>query len=431
MAATVRLFSTSLRYACDRNSKALLVTVLRLRNLARLQQVFTAATCLQRNEGKDLWSGQNSVQCLPKNNHVAFISDVSISTSALEGESQGLHSNEDSTDVRKPPHVPVMLDEVLELLDPKLGKVLLDMTFGAGGHTKALLQRGAKVVALDRDPVANKMAQNLALQYGDMLTPLLGRFSELAELMAEKNIKEQSFDGILLDAGCSSMQMDTGQRGFSISHDGPLDMRMDCNRDLKQPTAYDVVNHMEEVDLAKILKRYGEERQAKCIAKAIAETRLSFGLITTTGQLADVVASATRSDHGLDMIQRYNHSATKTFMAIRIFVNNELNELFNAVTLAHRYLRPGGKFVAMTFHSLEDRVVKRHLHGIDIDEKFSPTMSAKYRNSNLWHSDEMMKCCADTRMWDVQRKKVITPTEEEVHHNPRSRSAKLRFAMKM
>jgi len=208
---------------------------------------------------------------------------------------------------------------------------------------------------------------------------------------------------------------------------GPLDMRMDGTRIADQPTAADVLESLDFESLAKIFKCYGEERCAKKIAQAVIDARYLFQPLTTTSELAALVASVMEKDGRLDRLQRKAHVATKIFMALRIFINNELNELNYGMEMARKYLKVGGRVVALTFHSLEDRIVKRHMMGIDLDEKISPTMSMKYKNAGAWHSQGVMDDVMN-RPWEPIYKKVIFPNEEEVSRNPRSRSAKLRAA---
>lgn len=285
-----------------------------------------------------------------------------------------------SVSTEKPPHTPVMLKEVLHYLDVQPGQVVLDMTFGGGGHTKAILNMVPKVtvLALDRDPTAISLAKQLAKEHSGRVKPLLGRFSELETLLSDMNINQGSIDAILLDAGCSSMQMDQAERGFAISKDGPLDMRMDGERYPDMPCAADVVNTLDQQALASILTAYGEERHARKIASAIVEAR-RVNPITRTQQLASVVAGSFPSAvvyARKDRLHRPAHVATKTFQALRIFVNDELNELHAGLRAAQAALRPGGRLCIITFHSLEDRLVKRFLQGEDLSNldqyHFSP-----------------------------------------------------------
>lgn len=329
------------------------------------------------------------------------------------------------------PHRPVMLNEVLEQLKPKPNQTILDMTFGAGGHTKAILEAapGIKILALDRDPTANQYAKNLQNQFPEQVTPLLGRFSELPGLLKEAGKDFDSLDGILFDFGCSSMQFDEAERGFALSKNGPLDMRMDKDRFPDQPTAAQIISKIDEDDLGKIIKVYGEEKSAKKIAKAIVDARFLFKRIETTKELSDVINSACDEDYRLDKLQRNSNVATKTFMALRIFVNNELNEINYGMLLAEKYLKVGGRLVTITFHSLEDTIVKRHLMG-HVSENAANAMPLRYMNPAMATVGEEVHRVM-TSNWLPLTKHVIVPGEREVEVNPRSRSAKLRAALKI
>lgn len=334
-------------------------------------------------------------------------------------------------------HKPVMVKEIVQHLSPKPGQVFLDMTFGAGGHTKAILSQAPdiSVFALDRDPVAYGIAQQVSETYHGRIQPLLGRFSQLADLLAASGVEADTFDGIVLDAGCSSMQFDTPCRGFALSQDGPLDMRMDGNRYPDMPSAADVVNALDQHSLASILRIYGEERHAKKIAAAVVQAR-SIYPITRTQQLAGIVAGAfpgAATYARKDQLHRSTHVATKTFQALRIFVNDELNELLQGLKAADTFLKARGCLVALTFHSLEDRVVKRFLHNIDFSE--SPNLSArqKIRQGLRKEKDNVGTCLPQMKAlgWSSIQKKVLTPDSEEIQENPRGRSAKLRAAIKL
>ncbi|XP_059215919.1 probable methyltransferase-like protein 15 isoform X2 [Centropristis striata] len=325
------------------------------------------------------------------------------------------------------PHTPVMLKEMLHYLDVRPGQVVLDMTFGGGGHTRAILNMVPEVtvLALDRDPTAISLAQQLAKEHSGRVKPLLGRFSELDALLSNMNMKPGSIDAVLLDAGCSSMQMDQAERGFALSKDGPLDMRMDGERYPDMPCAADVVNTLDQQALASILTAYGEERHARKIASAIVEAR-RVSPITRTQQLASVVAGSfppavlyARKDR----LHRPAHVATKTFQALRIFVNDELNELLAGLRAARSALAADGRLCVLTFHSLEDRLVKRFLKGEDLSnlDHFSPRTQSKRKE----------KVTGENVDWLLLRRKVITPEKDDVKENPRGRSAKLRAALRL
>ncbi|XP_055586523.1 probable methyltransferase-like protein 15 homolog [Uranotaenia lowii] len=331
-------------------------------------------------------------------------------------------------------HVPVMARETVTFLKPQNGELFVDMTFGAGGHTKEILKAApeAKIIALDRDPIAHRIATDLASCYPEQIIPVLGRFSELPAKLRELKIQQNSIDGFIFDFGCSSMQFDKGLRGFSISRNGPLDMRMDKDRCQDSPTAAEVLAKIDETDLSRILKIYGEEKHYRKIARAIIDARHSMRKIETTHQLADIVQSCFGTGiHRLDKLLRPSHPATKTFQALRIFVNNELNEINYGMLLAQRYLKLGGKLVAITFHSLEDTIVKRHVMGNVLND-MANRLPLRYSSHTVCHDrqamDSLTKPCSG---WQQLTKHVVLPGDEEVERNPRSRSAKLRAAVRV
>ena len=241
------------------------------------------------------------------------------------------------------PHKPVLIDEVVEALAPGPGKLVIDGTFGAGGYSRAILATGAQVIALDRDPTTRKFADAMA-QPG--FRWMQSRFSELEARLAEAG--HDACDGVTFDLGVSSMQLDQAERGFSFLRDGPLDMRM---ADEGQ-TAADLVNGADEAELARIIFLYGEERRSRHIAKVLVRRRAEQAFVTTA-DLADVVERALGGRRGAP-----THPATRTFQALRIAVNEELAELEAGLEAAERALRAGGRLAVVTFHSLEDRIVK-------------------------------------------------------------------------
>jgi 16S rRNA (cytosine(1402)-N(4))-methyltransferase len=328
-------------------------------------------------------------------------------------------------------HIPVMADETIDYLKPSESKIIIDMTFGAGGHTKRILDssENVKVIALDRDPVAHKFAQDLSQNYPQRLFPLLGRFSELPTLLTQLKVRQNSIDGILFDFGCSSMQFDEAGRGFSINKNGPLDMRMDKNRLPEHPTAAEVLAKIDEEDLARIIKMYGDEKFAKKIARAVIDARYSVKKLETTKELADLVYAVCDGSTRVDKLDRPSHVATKTFQALRIFVNNELNEINFGMILAEKYLKIGGRLVTITFHSLEDTIVKRHLMGNILDDVANP-VPLKYTSHMLCHDKAQVDSLMETN-WQQLHKHVLTPRFEEIEDNPRSRSAKFRAAVKL
>ncbi|XP_007950141.1 12S rRNA N4-methylcytidine (m4C) methyltransferase [Orycteropus afer afer] len=348
-----------------------------------------------------------------------------------------LSHDEDSKAVAKI-HIPVMVDAVVRCLAPQKGQVFLDMTFGSGGHSRAILHSEPDITlyALDRDPTAYAIAEQLSELYPKQIQAVLGQFSQAEALLIKAGVQPGTLDGVLLDLGCSSMQLDAPERGFSLRKDGPLDMRMDGDRYPDMPTAADVVNALDQQALASILRTYGEEKHAKKIASAIVQAR-SIYPITRTQQLASIVAGAfpvSATYARKDLLQRSTHIATKTFQAFRIFVNNELNELYAGLKTAQKFLRPGGRLVTLSFHSLEDRIVKRFLFGINMTERFNQSARQKVLKISPLSSGQENKDEVSIRaplMWKLIHKKVLTPEDEEVQHNPRGRSAKLRAAIKL
>ncbi|MFC2968673.1 16S rRNA (cytosine(1402)-N(4))-methyltransferase RsmH [Acidimangrovimonas pyrenivorans] len=298
------------------------------------------------------------------------------------------------------PHVPVLLRPLLAAVAPVAG-VWLDGTFGAGGYSKGLLEAGAdKVIGIDRDPLALEMAAEWMGDYGDRLKLVQGTFSQLDLLAGEP------LDGVVLDLGVSSMQLDQAERGFSFLRDGPLDMRMSQQGE----SAADLVNSASEALLADILYHYGEERASRRIARAIVAARAEAP-ITTTLQLAGIVEKCLpRAKPG------QSHPATRSFQALRIAVNAEFDELIDGLEAAERALKPGGRLAVVTFHSLEDRVVKR----------FFQQRAAKVRHVNRYARDA--EETGPEAPFELITRKAIGPDEEELATNPRARSAKLRVA---
>ncbi|KAJ2942149.1 hypothetical protein O0L34_g11065 [Tuta absoluta] len=323
-----------------------------------------------------------------------------------------------------------MLNEAIKHLNPKDNDVFIDMTFGAGGHSRRILESAdCKLITLDRDPTAYEKAKNLAEEYPNRVTPILGRFSELPALLKEAGVSQRSIDGILFDFGCSSMQLDNGERGFSISRNGYLDMRMDAGRDPNQITAREVLATANEGELYKIFKIYGEEKKAAKIAQTIIQARYMIKNIETTAELVDVVNSCCPDEIRLDKLQRPQSNATKVFQALRIFVNNELNELNYGMVLAKYYLKINGRLVTICFHSLEDTIVKRHIAGNTVNEVANP-VPLKYLSPMLVQDQDTIKHFLDTP-WKQINKHVEVPSDEEVESNPRSRSARLRAAIRI
>lgn len=301
-------------------------------------------------------------------------------------------------------HIPVMLDEVIRIGDPKPGDVFVDGTFGDGGYSRAILAAGASVVAIDRDPDAIADGKALAKAAKGRLTLVRGRFGALDWIARGAGYDE--VDGVVLDVGVSSMQLDRAERGFSFMRDGPLDMRMSK----EGPTAADLVNTLEPKALARMLSMFGEEKKANSVARAIVDAR-SRGTITRTGELAAIVEKAL-GRNPRDPI----HPATRTFQALRIVLNQELDELGDALAAAEAMLREGGRLVVVTFHSLEDRAVKRFL----ADRSRDHATGSRHLPAQPVHAPT----------FKLVAKGVLTPTDEEQSVNPRARSAKLRAAIR-
>ncbi|WP_425092491.1 16S rRNA (cytosine(1402)-N(4))-methyltransferase RsmH [Tropicimonas sp. S265A] len=298
------------------------------------------------------------------------------------------------------PHVPVLLDPILSACAPISG-TWLDGTFGAGGYTRGLLAAGAdRVIAVDQDPMVFEMAQDWAAAYGDRLVPQPGNFADLDTYW------DTPLDGIVLDLGVSSMQLDQAERGFSFLRDGPLDMRMSQDG----ISAADLVAEADEDTLADILFHLGEERAARRIARAVVKDRADAP-ITRTGQLAEIVASCLpRAKPG------QSHPATRSFQAIRIAVNDELGALVSGLEAAERALGPGGWLAVVTFHSLEDRVAKRFLQA-----------AAGSSGGGNRYAPEV---AATAARFVLKPRKAIAPTQAEVAANPRARSARLRVGQR-
>ena len=305
-------------------------------------------------------------------------------------------------------HVPVMVSEVCAAITPADGETYVDGTFGAGGYTRAFLDAAqCRVFGIDRDPRAIENGRALESHYQGRLTLIEGRFSEMDDLLAAHGV--QSIEGVALDLGVSSMQIDDPARGFSFMADGPLDMRMGGDG----PTAADVVNTEEEPALADIIYHFGEERHSRRIARAITVQRLDAP-IDTTGRLADIVARA------MPPSRARIHPATRTFQALRIYVNEELGdegELENGLAAAEQMLAPGGRLAVVSFHSLEDRAVKSFLRGRSAQTN---------RNANRHLPENEAQVPAT-----FVPARLIKPSEEEVARNPRARSARLRTAVRV
>ena len=303
------------------------------------------------------------------------------------------------------PHLSVMLSEVLAALEPKPGDVIIDATFGAGGYTRAILATGAEVIGLDRDPTVQIHAEAVKAEFGDRFQLIQTPFGDLDSAFEQSG--KAKLDGAVFDIGVSSMQLDQAERGFSFMRDGPLDMRMADTGE----TAADIVNTWDHGPLAHIIKLYGEERQAGRVATAILRRRTEQPF-TRTLDLAEVVEKALGGRRGAAI-----HPATRTFQALRIAVNDELGELERGLEAAEAKLAPGGRLVVVTFHSLEDRIVKNFL---------------TERTGNTPAGSRHAPVAVDPRQptFTLKFKGAQAATEDESAINPRARSAKLRAAIR-
>lgn len=296
-------------------------------------------------------------------------------------------------------HRAVMMEEVLRFLAPQPGGIYCDATLGAGGHTEQILRLSApdgRVYGIDRDPTALQIASERLAPFGDRFIPLHGRFGDAAALLAARGVPPLS--GLLADLGVSSMQLDRPERGFSFQGNGPIDMRMDPS---SGETALELIGRLSEESLAAILREYGEERHARRIARVL-QSACAGGELLDTHALAEVVARAVPSR------EPHKHPATRTFQALRIAVNDELRQLHQLLSAAPRLLAPDGRLVVISFHSLEDRLVKQHFQHAAV-VRASQDADAR---------PPFLALC----------KKPVEPSEQEVRDNPRARSARLRAA---
>jgi 16S rRNA (cytosine1402-N4)-methyltransferase len=306
-------------------------------------------------------------------------------------------------------HIPVLAGELIELLDPRPGAVAVDCTVGGGGHARLVADRigsAGTLIGIDRDPLAEERFAELAAEVACATRFIRADFASGLAQLAEEGVRA---DLVYLDLGMSSMQVDTWERGFSYAYDAPLDMRMDPDQEL---TAHDVVNDWEERRLARLLREFGEERYAGRIARAIVKARAGEE-IATTQELVDVIKSAIPAPAQF----AGGHPAKRTFQAIRIAVNDELDQLERALPLAWEVLAPGGKLAAISFHSLEDRRVKRFL--------------VERARGCICPPDLPVCACGRTPEGELLSRRAIAPTPGEVAHNPRAKSAHLRGARKL
>ena len=309
--------------------------------------------------------------------------------------------------MESPAHIPVLIDDVLELLAPRAGGLYCDGTLGRGGHTRALLERSApdgRVIAVDRDPEAIAAVADLRAEAGDRLVVVHGRFGELPAILDRLGLGP--LDGILLDLGVSSPQLDVAERGFSFMRSGPLDMRMDPTTG---PTALELIADLSQPELATVLRELGEERLHQRISRRLKEA-VKAGELATTLDLARVVASCFS---GGDLRRLHVHPATRTFQALRIAVNRELDELESFLATFPDLLAPGGRCVVISFHSLEDRLVKRRFRDLAWTSSLPPRLAEQ--------AGERVRpvCTPLTR-------KAVFADDDETDDNPRARSARLR-----
>jgi 16S rRNA (cytosine1402-N4)-methyltransferase len=308
------------------------------------------------------------------------------------------------------PHRPVLLRESIELLGANRGGLFLDGTLGLGGHSEAILEASvdACVLGIDRDREALELASQRLAKYGSRFRGVHADFREIARVVVEAG--KPDVHGAMVDLGVSSLQFDTVERGFSFRHDAPLDMRMDASGD--EETAAELLAHLPEEEIARIIFEYGEERRSRRISRWIIERRERGEPVETTKELADLVARAV-GYRKTDKI----HPATRTFQALRIAVNRELEGLSEFVETAIDLLQPDGRFVAISFHSLEDRIMKQTLRRLAGQCECSPRAP--------------VCSCGARRAVEILTRRPFVPVEEEVSENPRARSAKLRACRKL
>jgi 16S rRNA (cytosine1402-N4)-methyltransferase len=308
------------------------------------------------------------------------------------------------------PHRPVLLEETLKYLVPERGGLFVDCTVGLGGHSEAILKSSpdTRVLGLDLDPAALEYSRQRLAPFGDRFRAVQTNFRSIETVLREAG--ELDAAGILVDLGVSSLQFDSPERGFSFRFDAPLDMRMDP---LSGPTAADLLQQLPEAEIARIIFDFGEERHSRRIARRIVERREQGQPVTTTAELAELVRLAV----GGRKRQQLIHPATRTFQALRIAVNGELDGLDEFIEKAVDLLKPDGRFVAISFHSLEDRIVKRELRRLSGHCECPPRLP--------------VCSCGTRKAVEILTRRPVTPIDAQVDENPRARSAKLRAARKL
>jgi 16S rRNA (cytosine1402-N4)-methyltransferase len=298
-------------------------------------------------------------------------------------------------------HTSVLLAECLEFLNPKQGEIFVDATLGLGGHTEAILAKGAKVIGIDQDLEAIELAKTRLAKFGEDFKVVHANFSEV------KQVESSQVDGILADLGVSSLQFDSETRGFSFRFDAPLDMRMDANSD--KPTAAELLQTLSEFEIARIIYEYGEERFSRRIARKIVEKRELGDSVQTTKQLVQLIGNSKSKEK--------IHPATRTFQALRIAVNGELDILQQFINDCVDILKPNGRLVIISFHSLEDRIIKQTF------QKLAGKCTCPPKFPQCF--------CGAKKKVEILTRKPIVPNEFEIDENPRARSAKLRACLKL
>jgi 16S rRNA (cytosine1402-N4)-methyltransferase len=298
-------------------------------------------------------------------------------------------------------HTSVLLAECLEFLNPKQGEIFVDATLGLGGHTEAILAKGAKVIGIDQDLEAIELAKTRLAKFGEDFKVVHANFSEV------KQVESRQVDGILADLGVSSLQFDSETRGFSFRFDAPLDMRMDANSD--KPTAAELLQTLSEFEIARIIYEYGEERFSRRIARKIVEKRELGDSVQTTKQLVQLIGNSKSKEK--------IHPATRTFQALRIAVNGELDILQQFINDCVDILKPNGRLVIISFHSLEDRIIKQTF------QKLAGKCTCPPKFPQCF--------CGAKKKVEILTRKPIVPNEFEIDENPRARSAKLRACLKL